>query len=454
MWGISNSNFSGNMGIFLNPSTIVAAPYQYEFNFISVDGFASNTYVYIPKSSNFLVRSATGQIGNGEQSFYDIYNTNLQSGYGHLLVIGPSVVRNRKDDGWSWGIHTAYRHEMSVKDVPPSLAKFIYSKYIYPPLINQTFNTSAFSAAWLSWGEIGGTYGRVLMEKENEILKAAITVNLLLGFEGLSLNGNNMNYTFLDSSSAVIHQMDVTISHALSTDGSSGVGDFFTIRGFGASTTIGGTYIHHWNRGSGDCSAAADDIKKYQYRLGVSLMDFGMIHFSNQAQIINVNTVTDRPWNHIDTIKFHSVGQLDTLLSNNINGTVNSAQNHSFTMYLPTAISLQFDYCFAPRWYGNVSWVNRIYYSNMEIARGNQIEVAGRYEKRSFEAALDLSLFEYSQPAVGFGIRYGIFVFGTDRLLELLNLTDIRSFDLFFGFKMNLCDMKKRQKGSCPAYKD
>ena len=44
MWGISNSNFSGNMGIFLNPSTIVSAPYNYEINIIALDAFAENTY--------------------------------------------------------------------------------------------------------------------------------------------------------------------------------------------------------------------------------------------------------------------------------------------------------------------------------------------------------------------------------------------------------------------------
>ncbi|MBK7851504.1 MAG: hypothetical protein IPJ66_10310 [Bacteroidetes bacterium] len=37
MWGISNSNYSGNMGIFLNPATIVGAPYKYEFNIIAGD---------------------------------------------------------------------------------------------------------------------------------------------------------------------------------------------------------------------------------------------------------------------------------------------------------------------------------------------------------------------------------------------------------------------------------
>src|SRR5690606_8883306 len=55
MWGISNSNYSGNMGIFLNPSTIVGAPYRYELNVLAGDFFAENTYVYFPKEKNIVL---------------------------------------------------------------------------------------------------------------------------------------------------------------------------------------------------------------------------------------------------------------------------------------------------------------------------------------------------------------------------------------------------------------
>ena len=56
MWGISNSNYSGNMGIFLNPSTIVGAPYKYEINIIAGDFFAENSYIYFPKEENILMQ--------------------------------------------------------------------------------------------------------------------------------------------------------------------------------------------------------------------------------------------------------------------------------------------------------------------------------------------------------------------------------------------------------------
>src|SRR4051794_7784534 len=86
MWGISNSNYSGNMGLQLNPSTIVAAPYKYELHFFSMDIFAEDTYIYLPAKSNVIVKGMTGSLGS-EKNFFDLYNTNLQSAFAHVNII-------------------------------------------------------------------------------------------------------------------------------------------------------------------------------------------------------------------------------------------------------------------------------------------------------------------------------------------------------------------------------
>ncbi len=453
MWGISNSNYSGNMGIFLNPSTIVAAPYKYEFNLIAADIFAQNTYIYLPVSQNVLLRGIKGQIGD-EKNIFDIYNSDPQWGFGHTLMIGPSFIMVNKKD--AWGVHTAYRNEISAVDVPPSLAKFIYEKYRFEPLIGQSFSAAPFTTTWLSWAELGGTYGRTLVESSDNYLKVGGNLNVLAGFDGLYMDIRTLDYTIEDSATAIIHAMDGTIGHALSTTAKNSAATLMAIRGFGLSTTFGVTYIRNRKRGGYECKGNADNSKKYDFRLGASLMDLGYISFNDNAQILPLRTITDHVWRRIDTVPFQSLGHLDTLLSNNFNGTVTSAVNQSFSMYLPTAISIQFDYCFAPRIYGNISWVNRIHYSPKEVARGNQVDVSLRYEKRNFEATADLTMFEYSQFSAGVGFRFWIFVVGTDRLIELLNVTDVKAFDFFFGLKLNLCGEGSGRSGKskeyCPAF--
>ena len=70
MWGISNSNYSGNMGIFLNPSTIVGAPYKYEINIVAADFFAENSYIYFPQDKHIVWNSITGNNEPGKNYSY------------------------------------------------------------------------------------------------------------------------------------------------------------------------------------------------------------------------------------------------------------------------------------------------------------------------------------------------------------------------------------------------
>lgn len=446
MWGISNSNYSGNMGIFLNPATIVGAPYKYEFNILAGDFFAENTYIYFPPSSKIIPRSLFGTVPAGK-IFFDDYTGNPQSGFAHTLLIGPSYIKN--NGASAWGFHTAYRNEMSVLKAPAGLSKFAYEKYKYPNAFGQRLSSNPFSIAWMSWAEAGLTVGKVYMETEKNYLKWAATGNLLVGFDGMFLDARQLDYTFYDSTHSVIHAMDATLGHALNADGNSSL---FGIRGVGLGATVGAMYMRHRNPGAFDCNKTSDQFKKYQYRLGLSLMDIGGIRFFRQAQQLTVRTTTDRSWDGIDTVKFTTMAAFDTLISTKVNGNT-TISNKGFTMWLPSAISLQFDYCLLPRVYANATWVNRIHFSPKEVARGNQVDLSVRYERRRYEAALDFTMFEYKQPSMGIGLRYSFFVIGTDRLLQWLSLTDVKSFDFFFGFKFNTCNWPFKRNGpDCPAY--
>src|SRR5882724_3538311 len=91
MWGISNSNYSGNMGIFLNPSTIVGAPYKYELFLVGADLFGQNSYMYSPSDRKIITRSIFGTAPN-ETNWFDNYKGATQNGYAHTLIIGPSYI--------------------------------------------------------------------------------------------------------------------------------------------------------------------------------------------------------------------------------------------------------------------------------------------------------------------------------------------------------------------------
>lgn len=447
MWGISNSNYSGNMGIFLNPSTIVGAPYKYEFSLIAGDIFAENTYIYFPPKAKIIPRSFLGTVPPGK-NYFDDYTGNPVSGFAHALIIGPSYIKNNGSD--AWGIHTALRNEASVLKAPADLSKFVYEKYYFPPGFARPYVSNPFSFTWMNWAEAGFTYGKVYLETQKDYLKWAVTANLLIGFDGVFLDAQKLDYTIYDSSHAAVNAMDVTIGHAVNADGNSSL---FALRGLGLSTTLGAEYMHHRNPGAFDCNNTSDQFKKYDYRIGLSFLDIGMIDYFRQSQTLNVQTTTIKTWDGINSIPFNTMAGFDSLLSRTVNGTANSATSSSFGIWLPSAVSLQFDYCLMPKIYANASWVNRLHFGPKQVARGNQVDLSVRYERKKFEGAIDFTLFEYKQPSAGIGLRYRFFVIGTDRLLQWLSLSNVRSFDFFFGFKFSTCNWPFKKSGpDCPAF--
>jgi hypothetical protein len=98
--------------------------------------------------------------------------------------------------------------------------------------------------------------------------------------------------------------------------------------------------------------------------------------------------------------------------------------------------------------------VNRLHFLANEVARGNQIDLSVRYEKRKWELNANYTMFEYNQSNFGIGFRYWWFVIGSDRLFQIFGLSDAKAFDVFFGIKANLCELALFRKGGqdCPAY--
>jgi hypothetical protein len=441
MWGISNSNFAGNMGIFLNPTTIVGAPYNYEINLAAIDIYADNSNIYFFSPKKTIYHSFIGY-GRDYRNFFTREPAMYKS-TGHQLIIGPSYIRNKTS--YAWGLHSALRSEVSTIDMSPELALIFADKYLAPILYGDTFNSPGFKSAYASWIELGGTYGSILHDEEHHLIKWAITGNLLVGMNSFYAKNTQLNFIPVNSSQISFLEVDQTYSHAMNDDGES----VFGFHGMGLSTTAGLVYINHPDRGAFECNMSNDKKRKYKYRLGASILDLGTIYNFVDSKKVDLNTTLPRSWNGIDTFAFAGFEQLDTTLAKSIGGEI---KNQNFLLWLPIGASIQFDYQVRPNLFANLSWVNRLHFFPNEIARANQLTASVRYERRRFEANLNYSMYEYKRSTMGLAFRYRFFVIGTDRLLQTLGMAEQKSFDLFIGLKFQFCKKPFSPGPDCPAY--
>jgi hypothetical protein len=451
MSGISHSNFSGNMGMDFNPSLFVGSPYLYEWNFLSGDIFIDNNYLYRKRLSDRF-DDVDNTDGSNDSQIGNYSDAATMDAYSSIRLRGPSYIRN--SEKFSWGIHTAIRSATSVTNAPTHLVKFIKEGYDYSPQHDIQYDSDPFRAASMIWGELGGTYGKKIYEvREKKYLAAAATLKIIGGFDAAFIDFDQLNYVVTSPDSFDLDVISTTGSYGHSfTDDENTLKKPFKLRGYGVGLDLGLTYYHKRKHGSGDCNKSAEILKKYAFRAGLSILDVGAVRFGKQAETYAFSS-DDFIWPQIDDAVINSVQQFDTTVSQYAFASpIESQDDDRLTIWLPSAIAFDFDYCIVPKFYANAAVVAAIPLASTAIVRSSMMSITPRYETRKFEASMPFVLHEFKTPHLGLALRYKWFVIGSDRIGAFTGIWNNTGYDLFFGFKLNVCEKGGKRSPSCPAY--
>jgi Family of unknown function (DUF5723) len=372
MTGYSHSNFSGNMGMSFNPSLFVGSPYLYEWNILSGDIFVDNNYLYRKRLSERF-DDVDNTDGSNDSQFGNFNDVATMDAYSSIMLRGPSYIRN--DEKFSWGIHTALRSATSVTNAPTHLVKFIKEGYDYAPQHDILYKSDPFRVASMIWGELGGTYGKKLFEvREKKYLAAAVTVKLIGGFDAAFIDFDELTYTVTSPDSFDLDVLSTTGNYGHSfTDDENTLKKPFRFRGYGVGMDFGLTYYHKPKHGAGDCNKSAEVLKKYDFRAGLSLIDIGAVKFGKQAETYAFSS-DNFIWPQIDDANINSVQQFDTTVSQYaFSNTTGSYDKDRLTIWLPSAIAFDFDYCIIPKFYANAALVAGIPLSSNAIVRSSML---------------------------------------------------------------------------------
>ena len=440
LWGYANSNYSGMMGLHLNPAKIVGVPYEWEVNLIGADVFYDNNYIYLPKLSDVSTKTTVDENGKPTNT------TNLvvyESGgdkhaYVKGQIIGPGFIMNKNK--YAWAINSGIRVVASANSIPDALADAFYTKFDYDPLHKVVFKDMKVHSAGIAVANIGFTFAKPFLERNTHWLAYGITVNGLIGFDAAYMHAEVGEYSIPDSNSIALNNVNMDFGHA--------VDQSFGPKGYGVSGDLGIVYIHKRNPGAYECGKDADRRRRYQYKVSAAVIDVGFVNFTRNATRFKVNDGTV-VWNNMDSMKFDGIEDFDRELMAHSQGMTAS---NGFSLFMPAAASIQFDYCLKPRWYANLGIVQRIPLSERQVYRANSLVFSPRYETRKLEASVSANMYEYEHVYLGAALRYSFLVIGSDRIMSFIG-SEVRSMDLFFGLKFNSCMLQrkfKNKKGACP----
>ncbi len=429
LWGIANSNYAGTMGLDLNPASVVGTPFKWEIHLISADVSAMNNYLFLKKNSKAIRTFAAGNTLSPDRL---TYNNTTADKFGNVQAFAKLPAFLYSTEKWGIGFHVSSRLALSARGVPYHLANFMKEGFDFKPQQKIEYRGGNSKIAAMNWHEAGITGGVTLVNNESDFLTVGITLNYLHGLNSFYLLVDDINYNVQADTLWQIYLAKVEYGHATVDANNPNSAGAFTKKGSGIGGSLGFQYYHNrkpWN----PCEKGK--YKKYDYKIGFSLIDVGRIKYTNSAAKFEFNNVST-DWYGIDTVKIKGVAATDVTFNNQFFGNATAGQTaNEYSVWLPSAASIQVDYSVTPEVYVNLAVMQRIPINDYTIRRANQLALTLRYERKRFEVAIPYSFYDYFRHRIGLCVRYQIFTLGTDMIGPFTSLSDAYGINFYFGIK-------------------
>jgi hypothetical protein len=437
MLGVANSNFAGSTGMNLNPASMMLTPYCWEATLVTVNLSVENNYLGIIKNKMSPLMTDESPDIVEDRIVNDYYTNTSKTANAHIMVQLPSFLY--KTDTWAFGFRPLVRTDLSVRNVPAAVARLAYLGLKRGNLEGTNTKLDGLTIGALSFMQYSFSAGKQISRNDDRVVLGAVSLNLLSAYEAAYVNINSGTMSIPDDSTLSLNNLNGNVAHGISTN-------FPLLKCNGISTDLGVEYIANPGRVKyRDGKEKA--TKKYNYRVGVSIIDLGFVKF-NDASNFNFTDASVTYMNPT-SLKANGIEGVDSLVGASVGVTPTS----TLMMAMPTAVSVQYDKALSTQFYFNVSAMQRIPMPMPQVSRPNSVSMALRYETPLFEVALPYSLYDYYRHRLGFAIRYRFLFAGTDKLSTFLGKSDLTGLDVYFGIKLTNFDFKKKNVAlSCQTY--
>jgi hypothetical protein len=458
MLGTTLGNYAGVNSIQLNPSALHNSKTYLDIQLLGLDLFVQNNYLYMPKSeyrftnffkAGYVWPTHNQEYGTEQRIFYNYTNLKNKNAFVQSRINGPGAMLIWGDHAFA--LSTAVRTVSSMTNVPYELANFIYLGLNYQPQQNRTYtDPGPIKASAMSWGEIGISYSNTFYARGFDLFSAGITVKRLFGLGGMYINARQLDYMVPNDSTIDVKNLYAEMGLSLPVDYNTNAAltsPVFKGGGFGVDLGVTYTRLSHYHQDQYYTSLCAKPYEDYLYRVGVALIDVGGIKFKHNTSKLVIDNRSSY-WDDVANMNFSTIDQfLDTLSYKFYGDTTSAWAGDRFTLWLPSALSVQFDYHLRKFWYVNASLIYGFPLSRAAIVRPPELSVTPRYETRWFEVSMPVSLYNWQLLRVGLALRiYGLTI-GTDKIGGYFHYSDFTGLDFYMSLKLFFNKGKCRDKG-------
>ncbi len=414
--GTITDNYLPASSSLFNPAADCTSPYEVDINALGAGFSVYNNLVYLDKFS-FL--SLSGKNLNGKEVVYNTPNT--IRAFTRVGVQGPSVMIRQGD--FTLGIITQVRSAASVttSEVPVNLDfNHIIEDSLYQFPAGKTTGLN-----WMSIGlHLGETFGGGDVR-----FSVAGNLNYLIGWDGISAVTDQTLDFVKNSQDATMSFNNVKMNYGYTS-------------GFGGDVQQNLSSMQFKGSGvSADFGFLVMNGKRplqYTWKLGVSLMDLGIISFSKNVQRYNIITdtavtVTQSEFNNLNSADAFTEMAAEAIAGK---GTMNFVDG-PLVINLPAAISIQGEVRVAHHCFINAMYVQSLVLSDQQVLRPNSIAITPRYETVKVAAGVPFSLNDNQRVQVGGFVRLGPLMVGTDNLGAVFIPSKFEGADLYVALHLS-----------------
>lgn len=459
----TSTNYSGSRSLSVNPS-LMTTSYVYADVGFNLGVSAYNDFAYINAIDYYnLINgySTSNYYVNGKRyDFGFVMDTRHKNVYEALDFNVISAMFN-PNGIVAYGFFINNRVYTNGTRIPWEILEAGVVSLDDGDYINKNYKSKNAKAGLMAWSEAGIAFSTTVYERYLDKLDVGVTAKGLLGYAGVALNLNEVDKDIIDKNISEIHKLDMMAVMAAPIDYTANFTDgeqIFTtdspVKGLGVGFDIGVTYT----RKQDDKTFAAAKRPcsfpriKYVWRLGVSLLDVGAVHFNDNARVYRFLSEDEREFDITkleDATNFESV--IDSVNMMFYGNTDGANAGTSFNMGLPSALSLQFDYNIYKNFYVNATWIQPVRFFRYSSRRAAQLVVEPRFETAFFDFTMPVTLYNYERVLLGAEARVGFLTIGSQNIVNLLGLGKSYGLDVYVAVKFNLTKERCRKKdtGAC-----
>lgn len=426
--GMEADNYTGIHGLIFNPANVVDSRLKLDFNIVSVDAMFGTDYMDLNLSNATKMLSEDFEFDEDLERFPKEDNKFLLN----ADVVGPSFMFNLNPKN-SIGLITRVRAVMNVNNVNGELFENLADEFDLTQ--DFSFNMEETNTTTHVWGEIGLAYGRVLMNREKNFLKAGATFKYLLGAGIAQGNSNSINGDFNSVTNQFTSSGSLEYNTNLDPDEDYSFED--TSAGFGMDLGI----VYEFRPKFMNYDPDGEDYRgknKYKLKISAALTDIGAITYEDvETTEYNLNG------------SFNGATEFDKdfqeLLDDNYTSTTNV---EDIKVKLPTTLRLNADYSFTKNLFASINLIQPLNAKNEAYASRtlSMFSITPRYESKVLSLFIPISFSEYGSTAIGAGLRIGPLMIGSSTIITNLTSKESKLANIYAGFKIPVYQRNKIKK--------